>query len=338
MPVRLREKIQPTADRLLIDLDDGAISLTLFKDNSNETLQTMHLEKDDALGLISLQEWLKELTEKNTEIILVLPMDKVLVKSLTLPLTARDNVREILGFEMDRQTPFSADQVYFDHLRQDTPSNKDKVQLDLFVVTKKVINDLLIALQDWQIQPQRITIRQNDTLYAKINLLPEQHQSPAIKKTSRLTQAMAVCCFLLFISAMYLPLSRQEQKLAKLETVVNKQRIQAKQLLLLATEKDEILVRSRFLLEKRSARIPAIEILDELSLILPDDTWLNRLVVRGGKIEIQGESNTATAIIQLVENSNYFRDAQFRSPVTRNNVSNKDKFNVSAKMEKRGGT
>ena len=81
-----------------------------------------------------------------------------------------------------------------------------------------------------------------------------------------------------------------------------------------------------------------IDSINELTRILPDDTWLNRLVIRNNKMEIQGESTAATAIIEIVENSSYFRDVQFRSPVTRNNATGKDKFNVSANLALQGNS
>jgi general secretion pathway protein L len=338
LPIDLREKIRHTSDRLLVELDEDSINLRLYHGASNELLQTRSLQKDDKLEFIALQEWLDGLRTNDTEFILLAPMNKILFKSLTLPASAKDNVREILGFEMDRQTPFTVEQVYFDYLQLDSTTNNEKLQLELFVATKNVIDELLSILKDWQIQAQRITIMRDEKLLGQINFLSEQLQAPAIKNANKFTQVLASCCLLLFIAALYLPLSSQEQSLVTLEAQVNKSRVQAKELLALTTEKENILSRSRFLVEKRSGRISTIEIVNELTRILPDDTWLNRLVIRDDKIELQGESNTATAIIQIVENSIYFRDVQFRSPVTHNNATNKDKFNVSAQMDKGGAT
>lgn len=337
LPVDLREKIRHTPDRLLLELEEESINLSLYHGASNQLLQTRRLQTDDELGKIALQEWLLELRDRETEIMLLLPAHKVLVKSMTLPVNAKDNIREILGFEMDRQTPFSADQVYFDYQILDS-GNNDKLQLELFVAKKNVIEDLLSAAKNCQAQVQRITLKRNNCLHQDLNFLPANLQEPTLKKADKLTLVLAACSLLLFIAALYLPLSSHERSLAKLGTQVNKKRVQAKELLALTMERENILSRSRFLIDRQSNRIAAIDIVDELTRILPDDTWLNRLVIRDDKIEIQGESNTATAIIQLVENSAYFRDAQFRSPVTRNNATDKDKFNVSAEIIRGGAT
>ena len=41
-----------------------------------------------------------------------IPAERVLQRNLTLPVAAEDNLRQVLAFEMDRQTPFKADQIY----------------------------------------------------------------------------------------------------------------------------------------------------------------------------------------------------------------------------------
>jgi hypothetical protein len=48
-------------------------------------------------------------------ILLCLANTKVLRQIITLPLAAEENLQQTLRFEIDRYTPFRADQVYFDY-------------------------------------------------------------------------------------------------------------------------------------------------------------------------------------------------------------------------------
>ena len=41
--------------------------------------------------------------------------DEALVRRVTMPAATEENLRQVLGFEMDRLTPFRADDVYFDY-------------------------------------------------------------------------------------------------------------------------------------------------------------------------------------------------------------------------------
>ena len=45
---------------------------------------------------------------------MLLPAGSALQRRLLLPAAAADRLRDVIGFEIDRQTPFSADSVRFD--------------------------------------------------------------------------------------------------------------------------------------------------------------------------------------------------------------------------------
>jgi general secretion pathway protein L len=47
---------------------------------------------------------------------IVVPRDLVLRKTIVVPEAARDNLAQVVGFELPRHTPFNAEQAYFDHV------------------------------------------------------------------------------------------------------------------------------------------------------------------------------------------------------------------------------
>jgi len=76
--------------------------------------------------------------------------------------------------------------------------------------------------------------------------------------------------------------------------------------------------------------------MDELTRILPDDTWITRLDIKGSELEIQGQSSSAAALIPLIESSSILQNPRFRSPVTQIPRSDAERFQLSA--ETRGPT
>ena len=108
---------------------------------------------------------------------------------------------------MDRQTPFNTEQVYFDY-QQIASNNNEKIQLELHVVLRDVVDDLLTQLTEWHVPVHRITIMRNENLFHQINLIPEHLPHKPRKPPNRFTQVLAIACFLLFISALYLPPSK----------------------------------------------------------------------------------------------------------------------------------
>ncbi len=79
-----------------------------------------------------------------------------------------------------------------------------------------------------------------------------------------------------------------------------------------------------------------VELLNELTRILPDDTWLSMLEVSGSKLRVQGESGSASSLIGLIEESDLFHDPGFASPITRNRRTGLDRFVLEAEIETTG--
>ena len=75
-----------------------------------------------------------------------------------------------------------------------------------------------------------------------------------------------------------------------------------------------------------------LEIMDELTRILPDDTWITRLDMKGSELQIQGQSSSAAAVIPLIESSSILQNPSFRSPVTQAPRSEDERFHLSAEI------
>jgi len=81
----------------------------------------------------------------------------------------------------------------------------------------------------------------------------------------------------------------------------------------------------------RRAELPTtIRLMDEITRVIPDDTWLVRLEVRGSKLRIQGESEGASSLLALLEASDLIENATFSSPVTKNPRTSNDRFAIEA--------
>lgn len=75
-----------------------------------------------------------------------------------------------------------------------------------------------------------------------------------------------------------------------------------------------------------------IEIHKEITNILPPDSWLKQFSVKADAVEIQGLSASSTGILPLLENSPYFKEVKFLSPITKDKDGN-DLFRIGLKIE-----
>jgi Tfp pilus assembly protein PilN len=56
-----------------------------------------------------------------------------------------------------------------------------------------------------------------------------------------------------------------------------------------------------------------IQVLSEVTQILPTGTWLTELAFNDGKVHVQGFSNAPSDLIGLIDKSPYFANAQFEA-------------------------
>ena len=73
-----------------------------------------------------------------------------------------------------------------------------------------------------------------------------------------------------------------------------------------------------------------LEMLAELTRILPEDTYLDRLSMHQGTTQMQGKSGNAQSLIELINDSDQFDNASFRGPTRLDNRSGKEIFDLTA--------
>lgn len=76
-----------------------------------------------------------------------------------------------------------------------------------------------------------------------------------------------------------------------------------------------------------------LEVLQELTTILPSDTYLVQYSNREGTINLVGLSASADALIPRLERSPFIKDVQQRGAIFRDAQSGKDRFNFETKVE-----
>ncbi|HDZ91575.1 MAG TPA: hypothetical protein ENH37_13005 [Deltaproteobacteria bacterium] len=88
---------------------------------------------EEKAGLIGdmAADFMKENRLSPTGVFVGIPRDRVIVRYVELPLAVRENLRDALGYEMEKYVPFSRDEVYFDFqvLKEDKEAGTMRVLL-----------------------------------------------------------------------------------------------------------------------------------------------------------------------------------------------------------------
>lgn len=84
----------------------------------------------------------------------------------------------------------------------------------------------------------------------------------------------------------------------------------------------------------KDAETMKLNILKELTSILPQTVWLTGLKITGFTVEIDGFAESATELLPKLEASKYLSKVEFSSPTVRDKVMNSDRFRIKMEIDK----
>jgi hypothetical protein len=89
------------------------------------------------------------------------------------------------------------------------------------------------------------------------------------------------------------------------------------------------------LLSRQSAISNRTKIIEELSRLLPDDTYLEMLSVYNSEIKIDGVSPSPELLIAILEESPILQNVTFAAPSYRNPGETKSRFSIKLEIERK---
>ncbi len=331
VPERLREITRLERQRWILELRGEKIHA--FCPDKHEDLPALgylfSLDEDSEQRALALRE-LKDRDPERSELILRLPPQQTLSKVLTLPLAAEENLRQVLGFEMDQQTPFNAEQVYYDFQVLKKNPAAQQLSVHLTLVPRRFLDGILERLNALGIEFDTVDVAGASS--ASINLLPPERRRPRKPTLQRLNLALAGFACLLLIATLALPLWRKAELEEQLQAEIATVQKEAQSVSTLRKQLDELTQQAHFLAEAKATSPVLIQVLDELTRLLPDGTWLYQLELNGKEVLMQGESPASSTILGLIEASPLFRNVTYRSPVTQNRATGGERFNLAAEV------
>lgn len=268
-----------------------------------------------------------------SEIRLCLEPKKYLFKKVTLPIETEENLREVLAFEMDRQTPFSVDQVYYDYVVNSRDKQNRMLDITLILAPIDKISLALKQLEENYVRINAISpCEELDPNLNEVNLLPPEKREKPYKRYRLINLTLFLILLLLFIGNLLLPLWQKSALLKQLESELNEYKSKATQVAALRDQVTSARNENRFLEEKKRTTKSVLDILLELTLLLPDDTWVSNFEIRDNIVHLHGQSTASASLIPILETSKLFQNVTFRSPVTRSKKNNTERFHISAEL------
>ena len=265
-----------------------------------------------------------------------LPPGQFLSRAINLPQAAEEDLRNALRYEIDRHTPFKAEDVGFDCCVMGRDDENREITAMLVIAPKATISQAVAGVAGTGLLVTAVQPGFPDRASLPIDLLP--HDDTVNGYLLHLRRwAPWVLLGLLGLIALLLPTYQKRAQEISLLPQVNIAAQQAQAADVLHQQLDRAQAEYNFPLQKRYATPTSLQLLTEVTRILPDDTWLQsfelRATSKGREVQLQGETGVAGKMIELFEQSPLLTGASFKSPVTQAPGSQASRFHIGTDVK-----
>ena len=162
-----------------------------------------------------------------------------------------------------------------------------------------------------------LALRELKRCTVETNLLPAALRPRKKRVNIKTTIAMSLAVALLSIALSAGQIFYKRNTLASLENQLQELKSQVVPLEKIDRDFEEVKPYTDAVSAIKKKSPQKIPVLEELTRILPKNTWLMEISVKNDKVEIKGISATASALIPLLENSPHFKDTGFNGSIVK---------------------
>ncbi|MCC8998451.1 MAG: hypothetical protein LM522_02955, partial [Candidatus Contendobacter sp.] len=203
LPVSVRRWLAGSSRRLVIAVDDQDYALA--REEAGQMQIVKQLDRD-SLDWHKVAAWFR--TESSRHRVLRFPASQALIRVLTLPLAAEKNLRQVAGFEMDRLTPFTVTQVYYDVTVLERQPAQRRLRVELTALPRGAADPALTQLRQRGIPPDTLDVAGGRP---GLNLLPPEQRPRRDLWGRRLRASVMTISLLLVAAAVVLPIWQQRR-------------------------------------------------------------------------------------------------------------------------------
>jgi general secretion pathway protein L len=264
-----------------------------------------------------------------------LSLSRCFERRAELPKAARDDVRRMLNFDLERATPFRLGEVYTAHLANGAARAGGRQRLRQLIVKREAVDPLLADVRAAGLDPAFVDCWQTTpALGLSVDFLEaEGPRRSGLARHVTLPRTLVALVLLLAGLAFIAALSRYGSALAEVRTQTAKVR-PAAVAVRGAQERADAAVADLVRLQRmRLAQVPAVEVLEELSKVLPDSVWLTDLRIEGDTLDITGLARSGAALPSLFVGSALFADAALTAPLTLDPREDRERFSLRVRIK-----
>src|SRR6266436_5468648 len=269
---------------------------------------------------------------KGNRLEVVLRPSRFLFRPLELPRRAVEFLDGIVRAQIDRLTPWTPGEAVFSWTPPtDTPN--DRIELTIAATARALVAPYVQAIADLGVASVAVLTVPADAGPHAAPIKVFEQRARGVFEIDRIRRTL-VALFLISGLAAAVTMGYSAFALDSLDTEQQtlSQKIATRRAALRASP--EFTVSAQRMLERRKQSTPSnVIVLEALSQILPDHTFVTEIRIEVDKLQIVGVTRDAAALIALIEQSPHFTSARFYAPTTRTPGDPGERFHVEAKVK-----
>ncbi len=339
VPEKIRQLVSEKQGCIIVRPEDGRLVLTYLpnvRDGAAKgPAETLAILERNGSGV----EQYKTLRGKDdrlakADLILRLTGREAVQKELAFPAAVKENLSQVVAYELDRYTPFKAEQVYFAVKPLAGESEPGQIRVMLVLTPRETLDALYEDIKAMGMSPLFVdyegTPNDLEQRYDGYNLLPERLREKTANTPRMIYAGLVAAVFLLLGAVLALPVWFESRTVNALQEKIDAIDKDAKGVKALQLEIDAMINETQLLIAEKNAVPAIVDMLNTLSGLIKDDTWLAYAQYSDGHLQIQGESPAASALIGVLEDSPLFSNVRFVSPVTQDKTTKQERFQITA--------
>ena len=318
LPAHVRRALGFGGDRLVIDPSGPSPRVYRQCDDGGTRLLSEGLA--DLRGdLAHLPRWL------------LVPTRDSLSRRVALPPAAESRLREVVSFEIDRQTPFAPSDVAHDAFVAER--RKDgQIVATLVVVPLRSLQVHLDAIGNHASRLAGIDVADGSGVPLGVNLLAaDQRYRP--KGGARLVDMALLAIVVVLVGvAMSQSLASRQRAADDFESIVRERVNEARNAAVQRKRLEELVAGQAFVDRERQGTPRMLDIMSELTRRIPGHTYIEMLTFEGDKFTLVGLSDDPSSLVTALADSPLWRDAALTGSVQPDSVTRKQRFTLGARL------
>lgn len=335
-PARLRQWWSESERVVVLVFDDagGARFEGLRKGRRDLLMSIKMADYEDSGKGANLRNSLAQHMSGSYSLSLCLARGTTLRRSVQLPLAAEENLRQTLAYEIDRFTPFKADQVYFDYRVLDRNAAQGYLTVEIILAKRSIVDQALKHASRIGLTPNSVAPC-DDHLPAisPFNLMPGDHSRRGGSLSVWFRLILAVFTLSMAVILLAIPLLQKRTAAISLLSPLSEAKQAVAETDKLRERLDKMVALHNQLPDRKWQDYSLLAALAEVTKLLPDDTFVTALDYDGKSVQIQGESASAAGLVEVLDASQLFKDVSFKASVAKIRGTAYERFHISATLD-----